>query len=137
MLDPSVQLHAAIVAALKAVGALPDVVGARVYDDPPTVPTFPYVTLGDCQVLPDKAACYDGTECYPIIDVWSRNPGYGEAKAIAAAVIAKLDDQTANIAMDGFAAVVFERHDYRTLRDPDGLTRRVNMTFRALIQPTT
>lgn len=135
MLDPSVQLQSAIVAALKASGALPDVVGDRVYDEPPTAPTFPYVTLGDCQVLPDKSSCYDGTECYPVIDVWSRKTGYGEAKTIAAAVLAQLDDQTQNITMASFSAIVFERHDYRTLRDPDGLTRRVNMTFRALIAP--
>lgn len=135
MLDPSVQLQAAIVAALKATGALPDVVEGRVYDEPPTAPTFPYVTLGDCQVLPDKATCYDGTECYPIIDVWSRTTSYGQAKTIAAAVLAKLDDQTANLVMTGFTAVVFELHDYRPMRDPDGLTRRVNITFRALVSP--
>lgn len=136
MLDPSVQLQAAIVGALKSAGALPAVVGARVYDEPPTIPTFPYISEGDCQVLPDKAGCIDGTECYPILDVWSRSSGYGEAKTIAAAILAKLDDQPENVVMTGFVAIVFELHDYRPLRDPDGLTRRVNITFRALIQPS-
>jgi hypothetical protein len=136
MLDPSVQLQSALVAALKSTGALPTVVGGRVYDQPPTAATFPYVVLGDCQVLPDKAGCYDGTECFPIIDVWSRSQGFGEAKTIAAAILAKLDDQTDNIVMEGFSAVVFELNDYRPLRDPDGETRRVTITFRALIQPS-
>lgn len=135
MLDPSVQLQSAIVVALKSAGALPVVVAGRVYDEPPPTVSFPYLTLGDCQVLPDKSSCYDGTECFPIIDVWSRKEGYGEAKSIAAAVLAKLDDQPVNLVMDGFRAVVFELADYRPLRDPDGLTRRVNITFRTLIQP--
>lgn len=135
MLDPSLALQAALVAALKAPGALPTVVGGRVYDQPPTAAVFPYVVLGDCQVLPDKAGCIDGTVCYPIIDVWSRNVGYPEAKTIAAAVLAKLDDRPENVVMSGFTAVVFELNDYRPMR-PDGLSRRVNITFRALIQPS-
>jgi hypothetical protein len=95
--DPSLELQAALVAALKNnIGAA---VADRVYDQvpapvpPATTPTFPYVTLGDCQVLPDKAGCIDGVEVYPQIDVWSRAVGYPEVKTIVKAVLAALDDQ--------------------------------------------
>jgi hypothetical protein len=135
MSDPSLEIQAAMVAALKAAGALPAVVGARVYDAVPTspAPTFPYVTLGDCQVLPDKAGCIDGAEVSLQIDVWSRATGYGEAKAIGKAILAKLDDQP--LTVTGHDVVVFEHASTNYLRDPDGLTRHVAITFRSLTTP--
>lgn len=134
MNDPSLELQAGIVAALKAPGALPSVVGGRVYDAPPTNATFPYLTLGDCQVLPDKAGCIDGVEVYPQIDVWSRAVGYPEAKTITKAVLAALDEQPITAA--GFNVVVFEFQSVQYLRDPDGRTRHAAITFRGLIQPS-
>ena len=136
MLDPSLPLQTALFAALSAPGVLPDVVGGRVYDEAPQNALTPYVSLGDCQVLPDKSSCIDGSICYPIIDVWSTYQGYAEAKTIAAAIVAKLDDQPENLDVAGFTVVVFEIHNYMPLRDPDGLTRRVNLQFRALVQPS-
>src|SRR4051812_40258662 len=98
MSDPSLEMQAAVVAALKQSGALPAVVGARIYDSVPPNATFPYVSLGDCQVLPDKADCIDGAELSLQIDVWSRAVGYPEAKTIAKAILAKLDDRPLTIA---------------------------------------
>lgn len=133
MSDPSLELQAAIVAALKASGALPAVVGGRVYDAVPTGAAFPYVTLGDIQVLPDKSGCIDGAEVYPQIDVWSRAVGYPETKTIAKAILAKLDDQPLTVA--GFNTVVFEVQGVQYLRDPDGLTRHAAITFHGILTP--
>lgn len=131
MSDPSLELQAALVATLK--GVSPMIAEGRIYDQPPEMPPFPYVTLGDCQVLPDKAGCIDGVEVYPQIDVWSRAVGFPETKAIAAAVKAALDDQP--LSLNGFAVVVFEHQSTHYLRDPDGLTRHAAIVFRGLIQP--
>jgi hypothetical protein len=136
MLDPSLPLQTAIFAALSAPGVLPAVVGGRLYDEAPQNAQTPYVSLGDCQVLADKAGCIDGSLCYPIIDIWSTYKGYAEAKTIAAAILAKLDDQPENLAVAGFSVTIFEIHNYMPLRDPDGITRRVNLTFRTLVQPS-
>jgi hypothetical protein len=136
MIDPSLPLQTAIFEALSAVGALPVSVGGRVYDAPPQNAATPYVSLGDCQVLPDKSGCIDGAECYPVIDVWSTYNGYKEAKEIAAAILAKLDDKPENLVVSGFDVIVFELNTYQPLRDPDGITRRVSITFRALLSQT-
>lgn len=136
MLDPSLPLQTAIFAALSAPGLLPDIVEGRLYDEAPQNALTPYVSIGDCQVLPDKSGCIDGSLCYPIIDVWSTYKGYSEAKQIAAAILAKLDDQPENLTVAGFSVTVFEIHNYMPLRDPDGVSRRVNLTFRALVQPS-
>lgn len=135
MSDPSYALQVALVAALKAAGVLPVVVGGRVYDSVPPGATFPYVTLGDCQVLPDKAECVDGVEVSVQVDAWSRAVGYGEAKTIGAAIVAALDDRP--LTVDGFNVTVFELESARYLRDPDGLSRHGVITFRGLLEAST
>lgn len=131
MSDPSLELQAAIVAVLK--GNSPPIAGARVYDAAPVGAIFPYVTLGDCQVLPDKAECIDGVEVYPQIDVWSRGVGYGEVKLLAKSILLLLDDIPLSVV--GFNTVVFEVQDVRYLRDPDGLTRHAAITFHGILTP--
>ncbi|MDA9511165.1 hypothetical protein XI09_42255 [Bradyrhizobium sp. CCBAU 11386] len=135
MSDPSLPLQDALIKALRAPNVLPAAVGARVYDQVPGAPTYPLVSLGDGQVLPDKAECIDGVEVFLQIDVWSRKVGYAETKEIAAAVIAALDDQALTVV--GFNVTVFELSGVQYMRDPDGLTRHGAITFRALLESST
>ena len=129
MSDPSLEVQKAIVGALR--GA--NVAGGRIYDQVPEAPAFPYVTIGDCQVMPDKADCIDGSIVYPQVDVWTRTTGYPETKQIASAVLAALDDQ--QLTVDGYHLVVFEFQDIRYMRDPDGITRHGVLMFHGLLQP--
>lgn len=131
MSDPSLPLQAALVAALK--GNVGSAVGAKVYDQVPTAPVFPYVSLGDAQVVPDKAGCIDGADVYVQIDVWSRAVGYPETKTIAAAIVAKLDDKP--LTVTGHDVVIMEHQGTQYLRDPDGLSRHAALTFHASIYP--
>lgn len=133
MSDPSLELQGAIVAALKSPGALP--AGVGVYDHVPPAATFPYVSFGPSQGLPDKAGCIDGVEVFVQLDAWSRKVGYSEVKTIGAAIIAALDDQPLDVA--GFDVIVFELSGVNYLPDPDGLTRHAVISFRSLIQPST
>jgi len=130
MSDPSLQVQKAIVEALRNAS----VAGGRIYDEAPENATFPYVTMGECQVLPDKADCIDGAEIFPQIDVWSRATGYPETKTIVSEVLAALDDNAA-LPVDGYLVVVFEFMEVRYLRDPDGITRHGAVTFHGLLQP--
>jgi len=132
MSDPSLELQEAIIATLK--GNVGNAVGDRVFDEPQTNPLFPYITLGDCQILPDKADCIDGVIAYPIVHIYSQEPGFTETKTISKAVLALLDDQP--MSLPGFDVVVFEVEDVRYLRDPDGLSRHAAITFHSLIQPS-
>lgn len=133
MSDPSGPLQQAILALLEAAPALPH--GAIVYDEVPQDAAFPYVSFGECQVLPDKAACFeDDVEVFLSLDAWSRTQGFAQVKAVAASVVDKLDD--AEPAVTGFRVILFELSSLEYLRDPDGKTRRARISFRSLIQPT-
>jgi hypothetical protein len=131
MSDPSLEVQGALVAALKAASIGVD---ARIYDDVPADRTFPYVSLGECQVLPDKADCIDGAELFLQVDAWSREVGFPEVKGIAAKIVDALDDRP--LSVSGHNVVVFEHQSTQYLRDPDGLTHHAALTFRALVQPS-
>jgi hypothetical protein len=132
MSDPSLELQHSLVAALQ--NNIGSEVGSRIYDEVNPKNNFPYVTLGDSQVLPDKAECIDGVEVFMQVDVWSRKVGYAETKQIVKNILNVLDDKPP--ALIGFVAVTFEIQDIRYMRDPDGITRHAALTFRSLIQPS-
>lgn len=109
-------------------------VNGRVYDEPPPKEAFPYLTIGDGQTVPDKAGCIDGAENFIDVHIWSRRPGWVEAKALAWKVKETLDD--ADLALDGHRLIDLQYQSVQYLRDPDGLTRHAVVTFRAVTEPT-
>jgi Protein of unknown function (DUF3168) len=133
MIDPSLELQEALKVLLR--GNIGGDVGLRVYDQVPEVATFPYVTIGDDQVLPDKDQCIDGAEVFSTLHIWSRTTGFPQTKQIIKNILAVLDDKPPSL-NGGFRCIVFEIQDINYLRDPDGLTRHGVMTFRSLIQPS-
>src|SRR5262245_29878392 len=132
MSDPSLELQAAIVSKLKNDAGVQAVVGQRIYDEVPANPTFPYISIGDNQVLPDDADCIDGTEIFWQLDGWARDPHFPTCKQISKAVIAAMHNLPLTIT--GYANVVCEMSTTNYLHDPDGITRHVAINFRFLIQ---
>jgi hypothetical protein len=127
IIDPSLPLQAAIVSALKASGSA---AGTRVYDKAPTGATFPYISLGNVQVISEKAECLQGAEVYVTIDAWSRAVGKVEVKGIGADIIAALDDADLSSADVTVNSCLFD--DCQYLDDPDGLTSHFTATFHIL-----
>jgi len=135
MPDPSLELQKAIVARLRADASLTALVAGRVYDAPPVNPTFPYVTLGEADVLVQRADSYDGSEVSMAVHGWSRAVGFPEVKRIAAAIRASLHEAPLVLA-DGERLVDVEVTDNRALRDPDGLSSHAVVSVRAFTEPT-
>jgi hypothetical protein len=129
---PELELQGAILARLKADPAVASLVAARIYDSVPQGATFPYVTFGPVQSLTDDADCITGLEIAQQIDVWSRAPGFPEAKRIVDAVRAALHD--APIVLTENALVYLEHRTTDTRRDPDGLTSHGIMHFEAFVE---
>lgn len=135
MIDPSAEVQRIIVDKLRADGGV-TAIATGTYDDPPSNVSFPYVSMGPTQVLPDKADCVDGTELSIQIDAWSRKKGFEQVKKLGAAVIAALDDAD-DLTPTGFRVVLIELESANYLRDPDGITSHGALTFRALVDATT
>lgn len=115
-------------------------ISCPVYDEPPETPTFPYVTIGDALTTARNTMGRTGRSLLCEIDAWSRSgadaaqDGYGEALGIAGEIDALLDDYEPPAPVDGwtFNLVAFEQQ--QTLRDPDGITRRVMLNYRVLVE---
>lgn len=105
-------------------------VGNRIFDQVPASVVFPYISIGPDQTLPNRFDCLDGSEIVVQYDVWSRAKGYPEVKRIAEAVRISLNG--APLVLNGYILTDFWFDDWRTLRDPDGLTSHAVLTFRAL-----
>lgn len=134
--DPSLDLQGAIVKALKADTGVKAIVSDRVFDQvarkpdgSPNVP-FPYIALGDGQMLPELAECTDAATNYVTLHLWSREVGFPEVKQLGASVIAALHDSTLTLASGTLQSLMLDSSHY--LRDPDGLTSHAVLTFHAL-----
>ena len=134
---PDLQLQGAIVAKLKADTGLQALIGSpvRLYQDvpAPAALTFPYVTIGEGQNVPDQVQCIDGSEIFLDLHVWSRATGFAECKRIAAIIESALND--AVLTLDDHRCVEIERDGARYLRDQDLVTKHGVVTFRALTEP--
>lgn len=132
MSDPSYALQVAIAGILT--DPSPPLV-PRVYDSVPKDPVFPYVTIGEGQVLGDDTEdCGEGSEVVVRVHAWSRAVGYPEVKRLAGAIRSSLIRAT--YTLTGFDVGVVEFVQMQFLRDPDGKTSHAVVEFRYLITHT-
>lgn len=130
--DAGHELQVAIVNVLKADPDVSTMTAGRVYDRVPLDAGYPYISFGPEQDIPEDADCIEASEIILQIDVWSQDPGFREARRIGKAVKRALTDEA--ITLTDNALVYFEFDGRRVLRDPDGNTSHVVLTFRAGVE---
>lgn len=110
------------------------IAGDRVFDRPPTNASFPYVTIGDEQVIDDGTTCADAWDVATDVHVWSRpeSGSKSELKTLIAQIVPLLATE---IAVTGFRNVSGNLETTRSFRDPDGITEHAVLTFRYLLDP--
>lgn len=132
-MSAAVALRMAVHAALVADGALVAALGGeRVHDVPPASPAFPYVTLGEAQILDWSTATEAGEEHRLTLHVWSRQGGHGEAHEIAHLVQQALHD--APLVLAGCRLVNLRATGAEIRRERDGRTYKGVVRFRAVIE---
>jgi hypothetical protein len=127
MNSPAGALQKAIFAALRADAGLRAFFGPvapRIYDLVPVdaqtgkvTATFPFIQIGEDDVLDSGDQCEDGAETHFNIHVWSRAGGKVEAREIGRLVGLVLD---ADINPDGHAIVVHQIAQDRDIPSGDG-----------------
>lgn len=138
MSDPTLALQAVIVAALKGNSAVQALVGTppatvRVYDAVPENAPRPYISIGQPDVLPDRASCLRGAEVTFPIHGWASGPQSVVIKQLGQAILAALDEVI--LAPTGHHVVVWQLEQMRYLDDPDPLIKHVFVSFRGLTEP--
>jgi hypothetical protein len=127
--DPSLEVQAAVIAALRAAGPVAALVGARVYDRAPQSVVFPHVSLGPMLAAPAvETLAGEGWELSVQVDVWSRGAdGRVEALRICRAVGDALHDVALSIS--GAVVVMLRLTSQRIIGDGDMVTTHGVMDF--------
>lgn len=105
---------------------------ARVFDEQPTEPVYPLVTLGDVQSRPADAAQMPSLDHALTLHVWSRHGGKAEALDIIAAVRAAVHDRS--IAVIGRRLVLLLVGFVDVFRSGDGRSFHGVLRLRALTE---
>lgn len=132
--DAGLALQAAIYASLRADAAVRMILGdpARIHDDPPTRPVFPYAAFGDARVSQLPGA--EGHHEHDVrLRVSSRYRGRREARLAIAAIRDALHD--ADLPLTGARLVSLRFVFADILRRPDGETFEGVARFRAVTGP--
>ncbi len=130
MIGPQVQK-----AISDALSAAPQIASGGIFDEVPQTlidTAFPRVTIGTEQIIDDGNSCEDGWEVIADVDIWSRQPGFLEAKTIQASVVSRITGITS---IGGHTLIATELERATGLRDPDGKTRHIALSFRFVITP--
>jgi hypothetical protein len=93
---------------------------------------FPYVHIGEDQILPDTDQCHDAFSAFVTVHVWSRAVGKVEAKTIMARLPLRPGRQPATRRLPGDRHL---GHRHPPHDRPDGLTSHSVATIRYRLGP--
>lgn len=105
---------------------------ARIYDDPPPDPVFPYVSLGRVESRAADAASVNAIEHALTLHVWSRYGGRAEALDVVAALRAALHN--APLTVSGRTLVFLFAQFADVFRSGDGRTTHGILRLRAMTE---
>lgn len=125
----AIRAHAADDAGVKAVLGDP----ARLYDDPPPDPVFPYLTIGRVETRASDASGAAALDHAVTLHVWSRHGGRAEALDVVAALRAALHD--APLVITGRKLVFIFAQFADVSRAGDGRTTHGVLRLSALTEP--
>jgi Protein of unknown function (DUF3168) len=134
MSHPSDAIQAAIFSRLNGNAGIATALGgaARIYDRVPAKPVFPYITIGNEQLVDDGNTCdRDRFDVFFDVHVWTDSVGLPQAKRIAAAVH---DAILLGLTITGWRVVILSYETERHFTDSDGLRGHGVVSFRINIE---
>lgn len=141
MSDPSLPLQNAVEAALRSSADLIAAMGlaqVRLYTlSPPDDAPFPYIVIGEDQIVDDETDCAASSEAFTTVHVWSRidddvSASRAQAKTIAGVVRVVLNQK---LPVVGFDVSEWGFETARHLTDPDRRTAHSVVEHRFLLDP--
>lgn len=141
MSDPAEDLQVAIEATLRESEDLRAAMGlsvVRLYTmSAPNDAPYPYIIIGEDQIIDDATECADSSEAYTTIHVWTRNDGDVAASRRQAKAIARVL-RPALKGLADFSNFVVTLAEFKSAfhqTDPDGLTAHSVVKHRFLLDP--
>jgi len=131
MSDSFLPVFSAVIAALKANGALIALVpAARIYSDVPDNPTFPFI-ICSMTSQPNDTKTESGMIHTLQVSAFSRSKTLADVAAIRSAVYNVLHKQEASFTAAGVYGILFSGTSF-LLKESDGITYHSPMQFRIM-----
>lgn len=130
MIESTLAMQQAIVAALRGDETVSALIDGRIYDAAPAKVAKPYITIGPCDLVGADADCIDGDVISQQIDIWSIEPGQAQCRTICGAVRKVLRRLQCD---QGGLRFEIEHQSTRVLDDADGITTHGVVTVQAII----
>ena len=119
----SLDLQRGVNLALKADAAIIALVGARIYDKPPTQPTFPYILLGNFQVNNEDTTGTLAAFVTASIEAHSNSlAGSVECQQVIEAIRALLHRGETNVTLANHTLVELIEQTAQVSRNPSGVS---------------
>ncbi|MCB1383290.1 MAG: DUF3168 domain-containing protein [Notoacmeibacter sp.] len=135
MTDASLKLQAAMVAALKADAALAAILaGTGIYDLAPPSASFPYITIGRCEVADWSTGTEEGGEHLVSLHIWSQGAGKAESLRVMREASRALEG--IDPVLDGHFIVSFRLEYSEAGYDEDARLHHGLLRYRALVEKT-
>lgn len=103
-----------------------------IFDDVPDDQPFPYISISEVSENNFNTFDRDGKESVFTISIWSRYEGFKECYEILEVVNDLLNYQ--ELSVNNYTTVYIRSDGTQVLKDPDGLTRHINVDFRVIVQ---
>lgn len=104
MADHALALRRGIIQALKGNSGVSALVGARIYDESPANPAWPFVRYGFPIVTPLRATAWRGALYGLSLHAFAKGPGTDACEGLASAVRAALDE--IDVPIEGAGGVI-------------------------------
>lgn len=130
----ALELQKAVRTRLAADSATTALVSTRIYDEPPTPVTYPFIRFGGIVPRADDTDGSTGADVTLYLEAFSQTTGRVEATQILEAVRTALHRQETNVSLTGFHLIDLRCENYMVEKNADDRGHKGSILFNANIQ---
>ena len=130
----ALELQKGVRARLAGLSSITDLVSTRIYDEPPTSVTYPFIRFGNITPSADDTDGRVGADVSFEIEAFSQATGRVEATQIAEAVRAALHRSESSVSLTGFHLIELRCENYVVTRNSDERGHRASVILTANLE---
>ena len=130
----ALELQKGIRARLASLSSITDLVSTRIYDEPPTCVTYPFIRFGNITPSADDTDGRVGADVSFEIEAFSQATGRVEATQIAEAIRAALHRSESSVSLTGFHLIELRCENYVVTRNSDERGHRASVILTANLE---
>ena len=130
----ALELQKGVRATLVANSGVTNLVSTRIYDEPPTPVTYPFIRFGNITPSADDTDGNIGAEVSFEIEAFTQSTGRVKATQIAEAVRAALHRSESSVTLTGFYLIEMRCENYVVTRNADERGHKASVILTAILE---